>query len=150
MSIAINVGGVWKNPTPWINVAGTWKRPTGIFTNVSGTWKKVWAALSASLGTYSRSLSNKAGNGVFSGNTCTVTGNSGTVSYQWDLIFIGGDDGGGAGVSSGQGTNTCTVQIFVPSGSSVTYSLVCTVTADGNSVATPPCTITYTDTNMPS
>ena len=38
-SIAINVGGVWRNGEPWVNVGGTWRQGAS-YVNVGGTWRQ--------------------------------------------------------------------------------------------------------------
>jgi hypothetical protein len=37
--VSVNVGGVWKNATPWVNVNGIWK-PAVRYVNVGGVWKQ--------------------------------------------------------------------------------------------------------------
>ena len=43
MSIAVNVGGAWKDGTPEkVNVGGVWKSVTVVKENVGGVWKDVF------------------------------------------------------------------------------------------------------------
>lgn len=42
MSLHVNDGGTWKEPTPQVNDGGTWKTPDEVFVNDGGTWKSVW------------------------------------------------------------------------------------------------------------
>lgn len=41
VEIPVNVGGSWKQSTPYVNVNGAWKEVTNAYVNVNGTWKEV-------------------------------------------------------------------------------------------------------------
>lgn len=40
-TIPVNVGGSWKDATPYVNVNGAWKEVTNAYVNVGGTWREV-------------------------------------------------------------------------------------------------------------
>ena len=83
MSIATNVGGVWKEGTPEkVNVGGVWKSVIATKVNVGGVWKDVTPSGTA-----------PAPGGVLSDITWRKTGNTrefeftavgGSGTYFWD------------------------------------------------------------------
>lgn len=148
MSLNINVGGTWKTPTPWINVGGTWKKPSAIWANVAGVWKAVWSAMTAALSTYSRYASGASTTFQFPAVTCSVSGNQGSVTYSWSVVDGGPGDGSWS-IYSGQGTASASAIMDggSPGGQQLGY-LTCTVTADGQSITTGVCQLSYSNTQL--
>jgi hypothetical protein len=91
MTVAVQVGGAWKEGTPEkVNVGGAWKPVTSAKVNIGGVWKDI--SLVAAGGILTNILYRKTGN--TREFEFTAVGGSGT--YFWDYDGPNSSNEGGA------------------------------------------------------
>jgi len=83
MSIAVNVGGVWKDTTPYVKVGGVWKPVTQAYVKVSGGWKELLGGAAPATVTYVTTIDD--GNGA---TTYTFT-NANIGAAATDRLVVG-------------------------------------------------------------
>jgi hypothetical protein len=95
MTIAVQVGGAWKEGTPdKVNIGGAWKPVTSAKVNIGGVWKDIYLVPAAG-GPLSNILWRKTGNSrEFE---FTAVGGSGTYYWDWDGPSTSNEGGGYGG-----------------------------------------------------